>query len=184
MSVENRKAILSDPAALEAMHLYIWTRTSCRSRWAKGILVAWLWLRMRPIYRLIKVSLGANAENYSAEFNSWWSNGGAPEMFVLDDRRNTPQCPRPPSCCHTLPAWDRQYRRTDSAAKAVTKHKNSPVGGVPVTVSIGITALPDDATDILMLGKAVESRDPPTGGHVERVSHLGRYAEAGDGAAS
>ena len=50
------------------------------------IVVTFLWFRMRPIYRLVKAELGANADAYSAEFNLWWANGGAPQVLVLVDR--------------------------------------------------------------------------------------------------
>jgi hypothetical protein len=51
------------------------------------VLVTYLWLQMRPAYRLVKESLGTNAEACSAEFNRWWANGGAPETLVVYDRR-------------------------------------------------------------------------------------------------
>lgn len=52
------------------------------------VFVAFLWFRMRPVYRLVRVGLGADAEAYSAEYNRWWTNGGAPETREFLDRKN------------------------------------------------------------------------------------------------
>ena len=50
------------------------------------ILVAFLWLRMRPLYRFIRVSLGANGDACSEAYNRWWSSNGAPKVRVRDER--------------------------------------------------------------------------------------------------
>jgi hypothetical protein len=51
-----------------------------------NVCVTFLWLRMRPVYRLVEVGLDADADAYSKEFIRWWTSGGAPKIRVALDR--------------------------------------------------------------------------------------------------